>query len=79
MARCEFCETENNVRYVNFGVSILGADVCQSCETVTRTREFKVAIITLLNGKGKKIDIDSLFHKRKINKVYDNCDYKNVL
>lgn len=36
MATCEFCETENNVRYVNFNISILGADVCSSCEKVTR-------------------------------------------
>jgi hypothetical protein len=65
MATCEFCNTTNDVRYINFNISILGADVCTSCERVTRTKEFRTGIITLLNGKGKKVDIDSLFHKRR--------------
>ncbi len=65
MVKCEFCETENNVRYINFNISILGADMCPSCEAITRTKEFRTGIITLLNGKDKEIDIDSLFHKRR--------------
>lgn len=61
MVNCEFCNTNDYVRYVNFGVSIIGADVCPSCEKITRTREFKIEVATLLNGK--EGDLDKFFRR----------------
>lgn len=69
MVKCEFCNTEDNVRYITFGVSILGADTRPSCEKITRSREFKIELATLLNGK--EGDLDKFFTRRREINVKD--------